>query len=148
MMGKLDDHLTRQSQKKRKEVTNTLHSYVRKLTTQIGNLPNADLDAALIMSSKVSKLLWLDVDQQHALLHAIDQRHDIAAKRSASARGQQSCDSFERFLLESDWDTIERGSVDLAINTICSRASKLNMRCGNEKAERPHGKYRRAVQHA
>ena len=101
MMGKLDDHLTRQSQKGR-DVTNTIHNYVRKFTTQICNLPIVDLDAALILSSKVSELSFLDVDQQHALLHAIDQRHDTAVKRSAIGRGQQSCESFEHFLLESD----------------------------------------------
>ena len=132
MMGKLDDHLTRQSQKGQ-DVTNTIHNYVRKFTTQICNLPIVDLDAALILSSKVSELSFLDVDQQHALLHAIDQRHDTAAKRSAIGRGQQSCESLEQFLLEGDWYTIERGSLDLAINAICRRASKLNMRCGNEK---------------
>ena len=82
------------------DVTNTIHNYVRKFTTQICSLPIVDLDAALILSSKVSELSFLDVDQQHALVHAIDQRHATAAKRSAIGRGQQCCESLEHFLPE------------------------------------------------
>ena len=113
----------------------TLESQAKALATQIASIASMTIQDATRVLTTIRGSVFT-YRQKTLLADATDARRSLLTSTAASCGTSgktQSCDNFEHFLLQSDWDAIATSSPSIVVGTIAHRAVKWGLSCPSEK---------------
>ena len=114
-----------------RDTTSMVDGQVNAVIGKIQNLSNLDVhSASAIMGALVD--MPFDNGQQNKVASAIDDRV-LASTECAESRKQQYCDSFEHYLVTTDWQTMDGASLTLGCDVVGHRAYKWGICCPAER---------------